>query len=148
MILVEPKDIDAVEDQIKPLLKKACEDHMSHVFVTVDDYIDSMKEGRRYLFVTDPIEFIVVFQFEIVNEKKRLILLFCAGKNYKKHVDEGMQTLLDFAEIADCSEIISYVRLGITKDLFRWGFSENKYKHEHKEVFKVIGDSQTSSAGR
>ena len=114
---------------------------MSHVFVTVDDYIDTMKEGKRYLFATIPIEFIVVCQLEIVKEKKRLVILFCAGKNYKKHVDDGIETCIDFATISGCSEIISHIRIGIAKDFFRWGFSENKYKHKHKEVFKVIGNS-------
>ena len=141
MILVPAKDIHLIENEIRPLLIKACDDSMSHPFVTAEDYLDSLKEGRVLLFTTIPVEFIVIIRFNIIKNKKGLTILFCSGVNYRKHWKNALQLCIDFATVTGCCEIRSTVRVGIAKDMFTFGFSENKYRNKHIEVFKAIGDS-------
>jgi len=141
MILVPTKDIHIIEDYIKPFLVKSSEDVMSHDYETADDCLYKLKKGSFLLFSSIPMEFFVIVFLEIKENTKRLWVSKIAGKNYHKHVEDAFKTLELFAKTIGCSDIVVYARIGTTKELFKLGFEEVKFKKKHITMMKVIGDS-------
>jgi hypothetical protein len=121
MIAIPSKDIFIFEDKIRKMLDKSFEDVTNPKIYETEDWINRLKSGLVICFADRNIEFII---------------------------DEAIEDITDFAKFAGCKMIQTTARFGAAKYLEKAGFQEVKYKKKHKTVVKVIGDSQTSSAGR
>tara|TARA_B100001173_G_C15777874_1_gene457998 strand:- start:6 stop:440 length:435 start_codon:yes stop_codon:yes gene_type:complete len=144
MIAIPSKDIFIFEDKIRKMLDKSFEDVTNPKIYETEDWINRLKSGLVICFADRSIEFIIICS----NANSTLYLNVIAGKNFSKHVDEAIEDITDFAKFAGCKTIQTTARFGAAKSLEKVGFQEVKYKKKHKTVVKVIGDSQTSSAGR
>lgn len=144
MIAIPAKDIGMLEDKIRPMLDKAFDNTSDPQIDKSDHWIALLKSGSVFCFISNDFEFL--FLCSKCNEIFYINII--AGSNFKKHVANGIETALDFANFLGCKIVISQARLGAARALEKHGFSEVKYRKKHKTIMKVIGDSQTSSAGR
>ena len=144
MILVPTKDIGMLEDKIRPMLDKAFDNTSDPQIDTADHWIGLLKVGAVFCFISNNFEFLCICS----KTSDIFYINVVAGSNLKEHTKNGFEDVLSFANFLDCKMIISLARIGAAKELKKKGFKEVKYIKKHVTMIKVIGDSQTSSAGR